>query len=86
MQEIIINLLSGAAGGNVAGGLLKKFNMGAIWNTITGMIGGFGGGQLLNVLNSGGDSSSIITQVLSGIGGGGILTAIVGFIKKQMGK
>lgn len=87
MQELIINLISGAAGGNAAGGLLKKFNMGPIWNTITGLIGGFGGGQLLNVLNTGGgDTNSIIAQVLSGLGGGGILTAIVGFIKKQIGK
>ncbi len=86
MQELIIQLLSGAAGGNAAGGLLKKFNMGAIWNTITGLIGGFGGGQLLNVLNTGGDTNSIIAQVLSGVGGGGILTAIVSFIKKQLAK
>ncbi len=86
MQEIIISLLSGAAGGNAAGGLLKKLSMGPVWNSITGMIGGVGGGQLLNLLNTGGDAGSIITQVLSGIGGGGILTAIVGFIKKQMGK
>lgn len=88
MQEIIINLLSGAAGGNAAGGLLKKLNMGPIWNTITGLIGGAGGGQLLNLLNTGGgtDANSIITQVLSGLGGGAILTAIVGFIKKQFAK
>ncbi len=88
MQEIIINLLSGAAGGNATGGLLKKLSMGPIWNTITGLIGGAGGGQLLNLLNTGGgtDANSVITQVLSGLGGGAILTAIVGFIKKQFAK
>ena len=87
MQEIIINLLSGLAGGNAAGGLLKKFNMGTIWNSITGMLGGLGGGQLLNLLNTGGgDASTVITQILSGVGGGAVLTAIVGFIKKQFVK
>jgi uncharacterized membrane protein (Fun14 family) len=41
----------------------------------------------MEVLNSsGGDSNSMITQILSGIGGGGILTAIVGFIKNKMAK
>ena len=87
MQELIINLISGAAGGNAVGGLLKKINMGLILNTITGLIGGFGGGKLIEMLNSsGGDSNTMITQILSGIGGGGILTAIVGFIKNKMAK
>lgn len=86
MQELIINLISGAAGGNAIGGLLKKANMGPILNSITGLIGGFGGGKLLEVLNTGADPNSIVTQILSGIGGGGILTAIVGFIKNQLSK
>lgn len=87
MTELIVNLLSGAAGGNAAGGLLKKINMGPVLNTITGLLGGFGGGKLLEVLNtSGGDTNNMITQILSGIGGGGILTAIVGFIKNQLAK
>lgn len=86
MQEIIIQLLSGAAGGNAVGGLLKKLNMGPILNTITGLVGGFGGGKLLEALNTGGDTNSIVTQILSGVGGGGILTVIVGFIKNQFAK
>lgn len=87
MTELIVNLISGAVGGNAAGGLLKKINMGPILNTITGLLGGFGGGKLLEMLNtSGGDTNNMIAQVLSGIGGGGILTAIVGFIKNALAK
>lgn len=85
MQEIIINLIAGAAGGNAVGGI-KKLSMGTLWNSITGLLGGLGGGQLLSMLNTGGDTNSILTQVLSGLGGGGILTAIVGFIKNKMSK
>ncbi len=49
-MPIIIQLISGGIGGNIAGALLKKFNLGPIGNTIAGILGGVGGGQLLSVL------------------------------------
>ena len=50
-MELIISLLSGALGGNVAGALLKKFSLGTLWNSVVGILGGGLGAQLLGMLN-----------------------------------
>ena len=92
MVNIIIQLISGAIGGNGAGALMKKLSLGTIGNSIVGIIGGGLGGQLLGVLGmapaAGGglDLNSIISSVLSGGVGGGVLMAIIGAIKKAIGK
>ncbi|MDD8012478.1 MAG: hypothetical protein PHX05_03275 [Acidobacteriota bacterium] len=94
MVNIIIQLISGALGGNGAGALMKKLSLGTIGNSIVGILGGGIGGQLLGLLGmapaaaSGGglDLSGIIASVLSGGVGGGVLMAIVGAIKKALGK
>jgi uncharacterized membrane protein YeaQ/YmgE (transglycosylase-associated protein family) len=46
----IISLLSGSAGGNIAGAVLKDKNLGPVLNSVLGAIGGAAGGQLLPVL------------------------------------
>lgn len=91
--SIITNLISGLIGGNLTGAALKDKSLGAIGNSITGLIGGAAGGYLatiLGFLNTLGlaDMSvgSILANVGSGLVGGGVLTAIVGFIKKMMTK
>jgi len=85
---MIINLVSGAVGGNVAGKLFKSINMGTLWNSILGIVGGGLGGQLLGMFGIGGGGSmdlmGILQTVASGGVGGGVLMAIVGFIKKAM--
>jgi len=93
MVHIIIHLVSGALGGNGAGALLKKLSLGTIGNSITGILGGGLGGQLLGLLgmapaaaNGGLDLNNIIASVVSGGVGGGALLAIVGAIKKALGK
>jgi uncharacterized membrane protein YeaQ/YmgE (transglycosylase-associated protein family) len=48
--NLIIQLIAGAVGGNVAGSNLKDYNLGQIGNTIAGALGGVGGGQLLAAL------------------------------------
>jgi hypothetical protein len=88
---IIIQLLGGGLGGNLAGSLLKKFSMGTMGNTILGLLGGGLGGQLLgNVLGGGGggtlDIMSILSNVASGGVGGGALMTIVGLIRSMMAK
>ena len=40
MPPLIIQLISGAVGGNIAGAILKQFNLGPIGNSIAGLIGG----------------------------------------------
>jgi len=91
MVNIIIQLISGAVGGNGAGALLKKLSLGTIGNTIAGILGGGLGGQLLGLLGmapAGGglDVNGIIASVLSGGVGGGALMGIIGAIKKALGK
>ena len=95
MIPLIIQLISGAVGGNIAGALLSKFNLGPIGNSIAGIIGGGVGGQLLNMVLSGGagagapgsfDLSSILSSVGGGGVGGAIVMIIVGLIKSQMSK
>ncbi len=46
LLPLIIQLLGGAAGGNIVGGLLKNANLTTILKTVLGIIGGVGGGQL----------------------------------------
>lgn len=91
---LIIQLASGAVGGNVAGAVLKKFSLGTVGNSIVGILGGGIGGQLLGMLGVGGasggggamDVGSILTSVAGGGVGVGVLMAIIGFIRKAMGK
>ncbi len=91
MEQLIIQLISGAVGGNVAGALLKQFNLGVVINSIAGIVGGGIGGQILTSVlgvGSGGgmDIGSIISQVAGGGVGGAILLVIVGVIKKALNK
>jgi uncharacterized membrane protein YeaQ/YmgE (transglycosylase-associated protein family) len=100
VMGIVTDLVAGGVGGNIAGAVLKKFDLGPIGNTVAGMVGGAGGGQLLSMLMTGGaaaaatsaassggmDMSSIIGNVAGGGVGGAILMAIIGVIKTQMSK
>lgn len=85
---VIINLISGAVGGNVAGKLFKNLNLGTLLNSVAGIVGGGLGGQLLGILGIGGGGSmdlvGIIQSIAAGGVGGGVLMAIVGFFKKLM--
>jgi uncharacterized membrane protein YeaQ/YmgE (transglycosylase-associated protein family) len=85
MQQIIISLISGLAGGNAAGALLKKLSLGPIGNSIVGLLGGGLGGQLLNLVTGGtADTGSIIGNIASSAVGGGALMAIVSFVKSKL--
>ncbi|MCK5739244.1 hypothetical protein KAH55_08685 [bacterium] len=91
LLPIIIQLVSGAVGGNVAGSLMKKFSLGTLWNSVVGIIGGGLGGQLLGLLNigtgtGGMDIGSILGGIAGGGVGGGVLLAIIGLIKNAMAK
>lgn len=47
IASLLIQLISGAAGGNAAGSMLKQFSLGPVGNSILGLIGGGVGGQIL---------------------------------------
>jgi uncharacterized membrane protein YeaQ/YmgE (transglycosylase-associated protein family) len=88
---LIIQLLSGAVGGNVAGSLMKNFSLGTLGNSLVGILGGGLGGQLLALLGvstgSGDlDISGIIGSIAAGGVGGGVLLPVIGAIKKALGK
>jgi hypothetical protein len=93
---LIIQLISGAVGGNIAGSALKQYNLGTLGNSIAGLIGGGVGAQIIGALVGGGtgtdvagagglDIGAIIGQIVAGGAGGGILMVIVGLIKQAMG-
>jgi hypothetical protein len=91
---LIIQLIAGGVGGNIAGAMMKQYNLGTIGNTIAGVVGGGVGAQIIGALfgaaASGGaagglDIGSIIGQIASGGVGGGVLMVIIGLIKQAMG-
>src|SRR5262245_20755339 len=88
MLHLIIQLVAGAMGGNIAGNALKQFDLGALGNSIAGDVGGGIGGQLLSMaLGTGGrvDVGSVVAQIAGGGVGGGVLLAIIGLIRQIMG-
>lgn len=88
-----IQLLSGLISGNVTGAASKDKSLGAVGNSIAGLAGGGLGGLILSLLGGEGlsglqhlDWQSILASIVSGGVGGGVLTPIIGAIKKAMGK
>ncbi|HSG94473.1 MAG TPA: hypothetical protein VLA28_03060 [Afifellaceae bacterium] len=91
MEQLIIQLISGAVGGNIAGAAMKEHSLGTVYNSIAGIVGGGIGGQLLAAIvpalaGGGLDIGSIIGNIAGGGVGGAILMVIVGMIKKAMAK
>ena len=95
-MELIIGLLSGSIGGNLAGVALKSLNQGTLINSIAGIIGGGLGGTILSQLGAGDlaaaatdgslDIGAIVSQVAGGGVGGGVVLAIVGVIRNAMAR
>lgn len=89
LLPLIIQLVSGAVGGNVAGSLMKNFSLGTAGNSIVGILGGGIGGSVLAALGMGGggmDVGGILSMVAGGGIGGGVLMAVIGFIRKAISK
>jgi hypothetical protein len=90
---LIIQLISGIVGGNVAGAALKEKSLGTLGNSLAGLVGGGLGGQILQALlgigaagGGGLDIGAIISQIAGGGVGGGLLMIVVGIIKQMMQK
>ena len=88
ITSLIIEAVSGAVGGNVAGAAMKESSLGVVGNCIAGIVGGGIGGTILHTLmgaaatgGGGMDLNSILTNVGGGGVGGAILMAVVGIIK-----
>ena len=84
--SLVIQLLAGAVGGNVAGAILKDRSLGTVGNSIAGIVGGGVGGWLLQavgLLSTGGGLSlpSILADVAAGGVGGALLMVLVGLVR-----
>lgn len=85
LVQLIISLISGGVGGNIAGALLKNFSLGPVGNTIVGLIGGGLGGQLLSATGLL-QSTGMVGGIAGSAVGGGALMTIIGLIKSAMAK
>ena len=88
---LLVQLVSGAVGGNIAGHLLRKFSLGGVGNSVVGILGGGLGAVSLHALGAGTgaggtDVGSVIGGIASGGTGGGVLLTIVGAIRRALGK
>lgn len=91
LLPLIIQLVSGAVGGNIAGSAMKNFSLGTLGNSLAGILGGGLGGQLLGLLGIATgtgdmDIASIIGSIASGGVGGGAVMAIIGLIRNALQK
>lgn len=91
--NLLIQLISGIAGGNAAGSVLKEKSLGVLGNSLAGLVGGGLGGQILQALlgigatgGGGLDLASIITQIAGGGVGGGVVMILVGILKQMFQK
>ena len=96
----IIELIAGAVGGNVTGGLAKNLSMGRAGDSIAGAIGGLVLSQIIGHLGGGGaemaatadaatvtggfDIGALVGQLVGGGVGGAILQLIAGFVMSKL--
>lgn len=99
---ILVQLIAGGAGGNVVGQLAKQLNLGTAGNSLVGAIGGLAGTWLAGMIpgldslvgaaagaagTAGSfDIGALAGQGVTGLVGGGLLTAVAGFIKSAVAK
>ena len=85
---LIISLVSGAVGGNVAGAAMKDKSLGVLGNSLSGILGGGIGGAVLQTLHlaaAGGlTPQAVLSNVASGGIGGAVVLVIVSLIKGMM--
>ncbi|MCE5317004.1 MAG: hypothetical protein LLG04_06525 [Parachlamydia sp.] len=70
--SLLVSLISGVVGGNVAGAALPDKSLGALGNSLSGLVGGGIGGSILQALGV------IATQVATGAGTAGAAGAASG--------
>jgi hypothetical protein len=94
--NIIISLVSGIVGGNIAGASMGDKSLGAAGNSVTGILGGGAGGFILKLLGilggaatgaaaTGGAAAGApgigeLGQILSNVGGSGVGGAVLTII------
>lgn len=89
---IVVQLVAGAIGGTGLGAAAKNMSLGTTGNVVAGAIGGVGGtwlaglipglADMLSGVGTGVDAGALVGQGVTGLVGGGILTAIAAAVKK----
>ncbi len=92
LLQLLVPIISGAVGGNIAGALFKNLSLGTLGNSLAGVVGGGVGGHILsNVLGVGtasgvGTLEAVGSQVAGGGIGGIVVMIIVAVLKKVLGR
>ncbi len=95
IANLLITLVSGAAGGNLAGAAMKDKGLGTLGNTIAGLVGGTAGhyiAQAFDLYSKVGttgaelDLGNILTTVGTSGVSGAVLLVIVSYIKQALNK
>jgi uncharacterized membrane protein YeaQ/YmgE (transglycosylase-associated protein family) len=88
---LVIQLSAGGICANIAAELLRKYDLGAMGNTLAGIVGGTIGGQIVGALVGGAavgapggglDIGSIVAQFVCGGLGGSVLLVIIGLVRQ----
>ena len=79
LAAVLVQLIAGAAGGNVAGLAAKAKSLGPLLNTILGALGGLGGGQLAGSTMGGGTATEAGASAVVGA----LVPLIVGMLKNK---
>jgi len=88
LVNLVIQLIGGVTGAQSITAIFKQFSSGPTLDTIIGLIGGFAGGQLAGLIPEleGSGIVPVIGNLIGGGLGGGVLTALVGFIRQALKK
>ena len=81
IASILIQLVAGGAGGNLAGALNKSRSLGPLLNTILGAVGGVGGGAALGPTLAGLIANPMVANALASLVGGILIPLIGSFLK-----
>jgi uncharacterized membrane protein YeaQ/YmgE (transglycosylase-associated protein family) len=83
--NLVVGLISGAVGGNLAGALMKNSSFGPLGNSLAGIVGGGLTSALIPELGMSAAAASglggVLTNVAAGGVGGAILMAVAGLFK-----
>jgi len=89
---LVVQACAGGLCANIAGELLRKYDLGAVGNTISGILGGvlgaqivgaFAGGASTDLLRGGFDIGPIVGHTVSGAVGGGVLMMVIGSAERR---
>ena len=88
-SSLIVDLVSGAIGGNAAGMTMPDKSLGTLGNTLAGIVGGGLGGQILQALvpafaGGGSDLGGLLANIAGSGIGGGLLMVVVSLLKNAL--